>query len=176
MIEASSKSFKLNGLREGHPQHLVGDGAWAETEAPRFRLEAFKRYGSEELQEHYLPRLATGTLSFRRNARPILMILGMDFNEFHPIFMKISSKIHEFSSFFSANGRHRGLLLPLRAQQRFRRLRVEDSSRAWAFGSSSFGFLEVQDGSDWVLEGGKCWISNSIEARNIDLNLFWRRV
>lgn len=23
---------------------------------------------------------------------------------------------------------------------------------------------EVQDGSDWVIDGGKCWISNSLEA------------
>ena len=26
------------------------------------------------------------------------------------------------------------------------------------------GFPQVRDGSDWVLDGGKCWISNSMEA------------
>ena len=28
----------------------------------------------------------------------------------------------------------------------------------------SMGFPQVRDGSDWVLDGGKCWISNSLEA------------
>eukprot|EP00913_Durusdinium_trenchii_P026383 g24755.t1 len=67
--------------------------------------EAFKRYGSKELQERYLPRLAADTVGSFCLSEP------------------------------------------------------NSGSDAFALKTKA-----VQDGSDWVLDGGKSWISNSLEA------------
>ncbi|CAK9039217.1 Probable short/branched chain specific acyl-CoA dehydrogenase (SBCAD) [Durusdinium trenchii] len=66
---------------------------------------AFKRYGSKELQERYLPRLAADTVGSFCLSEP------------------------------------------------------NSGSDAFALKTKA-----VQDGSDWVLDGGKSWISNSLEA------------
>ncbi|CAJ1347752.1 unnamed protein product [Effrenium voratum] len=68
-------------------------------------VTAFKRYASKELQEEFLPRLATDTVGAFCLSEP------------------------------------------------------NSGSDAFALKTKA-----VQDGSDWVIEGGKCWISNSLEA------------
>lgn len=68
-------------------------------------VTAFKRYGSQELQQQYLPRLAADTVGSFCLSEP------------------------------------------------------NSGSDAFALKTKA-----VRDGSDWVLDGGKCWISNSMEA------------